>query len=65
MTTNNRRHVKGRRKRFSGRARQAADGPPAITVDLCPYPGCLGPADGSECRHPRPEDEREGDDDGV
>lgn len=20
---------------------------------VCPYPGCLGPADGSECRHPR------------
>ena len=25
--------------------------------DRCDYPGCLGPADGSECRHPRPADE--------
>ena len=28
-----------------------------ITFDQCTYPGCLGPGDGSECRHPNLDDE--------
>jgi hypothetical protein len=28
-----------------------------LAGERCEYAGCLGPADGSECRHPRPEDD--------
>lgn len=30
---------------------------PGCIHDRCDYAGCLGPADGSECRHPRPDDD--------
>jgi hypothetical protein len=26
-------------------------------VERCQYAGCLGPADGSECRHPGPDED--------
>lgn len=29
----------------------------AAAAARCSYPGCLGPADGSECRHPQPSDD--------
>lgn len=27
-----------------------------MNAGTCSYPGCLGPADGSQCRHPREDD---------
>jgi len=32
----------------------------AAADDRCDYAGCLGPADGTECRHPGPDEEEDG-----